>query len=167
MRQTCGGPEIARLCVQCRAGRRQQLPAARLMVCAGGCCTREGARAVLSAARQAVDASGLAGDIDVVPVSCLGECSLGPFLHVADAQNREPDFARAFREESGMRARRYAADEGEIVDDESELVLSRFAALVQPEEVTSLVRRLARTMPAASRQQVARQEAAGRETAHG
>jgi hypothetical protein len=105
---------------------------------------------VLSAARQAVAQEGLTGAVDVVPVSCLGECSLGPFLHVADAHNREPDFVRAFREDSGTRARRYAADEGEIVDDESELVLSRFAALVQPDEAARLVGRLARTIPPAS-----------------
>ena len=117
------------------------------MVCAGGCCTREGARAVTSAARQAVQAAGLADEVDVVPVSCLGECSLGPFVRIAGPHGEEPDFARAFREDSGVRARRYAADEGEIVDEESELVLSRFAALVQPDEVGGLVRRLARRVP--------------------
>jgi hypothetical protein len=147
--QTCGGPLIPRLCPACRAERRVSLPAVRVMVCAGGCCTREGARAVLSAARQAAQAEGIAGVVDVVPVSCLGECSLGPFVHVADAHGREPEFQRAFREQSAVRARRYAADEGEIVDAESELVLSRFAALVQPDEVSTMVHRLARTMPPA------------------
>jgi len=121
------------------------------MVCAGGCCTREGARAVVSAARQAARAAGIADVVDVVPVSCLGECSLGPFVRIATEHGREPDFVRTFREESGTRARVYAADEGEIVDDESELVLSRFASLVQPEEAERLVRRLARTIPAAKR----------------
>jgi len=123
------------------------------MVCAGGCCTRDGARAVLSAARQAAQSEGIGEGVDVVPVSCLGECSLGPFLHIADAHGREPDIQRTFREQSGVRARRYAADEGEIVDDESEMVLSRFAALVQPDEATALVHRLARTMPAAEHEQ--------------
>jgi glyoxylase-like metal-dependent hydrolase (beta-lactamase superfamily II) len=143
MRQTCGGPTIPRLCPACRALRRERLPAARVMVCAGGCCTREGARAVLSAVRQASAAHGLAETVDVVPVSCLGECSLGPFVRVSSAQGEEPAFAAAFRAQTVDRARRYAADEGEIVDDESELVLSRFAALVQPAEVERLVTVLA------------------------
>jgi len=95
---------------------------------------------------------GIAGQIDMVPVSCLGECSLGPFVRFADAQGAEPEFARTLREQSGVRARQYAADEGEVVDEESEMVLSRFAALVQPDEAARLVARLARTMPAAEQQ---------------
>jgi hypothetical protein len=144
MRQTCGGPMIARLCPLCRAERRQVLPAARFMVCAGGCCTREGARAVVSAARQAVAARGLADTVDVVPVSCLGECSLGPFVRLSTTRGEEPAFATDFRERTVDRARRYAADEGELVDDESELVFSRFAALVQPAEAETLIDRFAR-----------------------
>jgi hypothetical protein len=148
MRQTCGGPMIARLCPQCRAERRQALPAARVMVCAGGCCTREGARAVVSAARQAVAAGGLAATVDVVPVSCLGECSLGPFVRLSTAQGEEPAFAADYRARTVARARRYAADEGELIDDESELVLSRFAALIQPSEAEALVDRLSREIEA-------------------
>jgi hypothetical protein len=98
---------------------------------------------VVSAARQAVLERGLAGAIDVVPVSCLGECSLGPFLRVAAGPDSEPLFAREFRTRTADRARRYAADVGEIVDDESELVLSRFAALVQPDEAAAVVDQLA------------------------
>ena len=52
--QTCGGPFIPRLCPDCRAAEREIPPALRVMACAGGCCTRAGARAVLSALRQEV-----------------------------------------------------------------------------------------------------------------
>ncbi len=65
--QTCGGPFIPRLCPDCRAAERAAPPALRVMACAGGCCTRAGARAVLSALRQAVAARGLSGEVDVVP----------------------------------------------------------------------------------------------------
>jgi hypothetical protein len=150
MPRTCGGPVIPRLCADCRRRERVQLPALRLMVCEGGCCTREGARAVASAARQAAASLGLAGEVDVVPVSCLGECSLGPFVRVATARGQEPDTARAYRERTVARARRFAADEGEVVDDESELVLSRFAAQVQPSEVARLLAELAAHGQAAS-----------------
>jgi glyoxylase-like metal-dependent hydrolase (beta-lactamase superfamily II) len=143
MRQTCGGPPIARLCPECRKEQRDRLPLARVMVCAGGCCTREGARAVASAARQALMTHGLAGDVDVVPVTCLGECSLGPFVRVAMGRGEEPEPARRYREQTVVRARRFAEDENETIDDESELVLSRFAALVQPREMERLVAEIA------------------------
>src|SRR6266542_2735971 len=139
MAQTCGGPPIPRLCPECRKEQRDRLPLARLMVCAGGCCTREGARAVASAARQALEEQGLASEVDVVPVSCLGECSLGPFVRVSTTRNEEPEVVRAYRERTVERARVYARQEGEVIDDESELVLSRFAAQVQPREVDRLV----------------------------
>ncbi len=148
--QTCGGPLIPRLCAACRAARRQ--PGARVMVCAGGCCTRLGARAVISAARQEAMARGVADLVDVVPVSCLGECSVGPFVRVSIDGRQEPEFAVQFRAQTAERARRYAAEEGEVLDDESEQVLKRFAARVQPEEAAHLVDRLAdglsRTEPA-------------------
>ena len=178
MRQTCGGPPIARLCARCRAEERERfgatrkagtldavgtvgvlgttaagpigvmeattpLPAVRMMVCAGGCCTREGARAVMSAARQALAAKGLERTVDVVPVSCLGECSIGPFLRVATSRGEEPAVVQAYRERTVERAHRFALAEGEVVDGETELVLSRFAAQVQPREVERLVERLA------------------------
>jgi (2Fe-2S) ferredoxin len=143
MTQTCGGPPIARLCPECRKEQRDRLPLARLMVCAGGCCTREGARAVASAARRALVERGLEQDVDVVPVSCLGECSLGPFVRVSTARNEEPEVVRTFRERTVERARVYARQEGEVIDDESELVLSRFAAQVQPREVERLVEEVA------------------------
>ena len=139
LRETCGGPPIPRLCPACRQQRREILPAARVMVCAGGCCTRTGARAVLSALRQATAAQHLAESVDVVPVSCLGECSLGPFVRVSTAEGIEPPFARRFRQQATERARQYAAEEDEIIDHESELVLSRFAALVRPAEAERLV----------------------------
>ncbi|HEU5316029.1 MAG TPA: hypothetical protein VFX49_07965 [Chloroflexota bacterium] len=150
MRQTCGGPPIARLCPECRKEQRDRLPLARVMVCAGGCCTREGARAVASAARQALSAHGLAQDVDVVPVTCLGECSLGPFVRVSTARGAEPEAARRFREQTVARARRFAEDENETIDDESELVLSRFAALVQPREMERLVAEIAPIIAAPS-----------------
>jgi len=139
MRETCGGPPIARLCPECRKEQRDRLPIARLMVCAGGCCTRIGARAVASAARRALMEQGLATEVDVVPVSCLGECSLGPFVRVSTGRNEEPEVVRRFRERTVERARVYARQEGEVIDDESELVLSRFAAQVQPREVERLI----------------------------
>jgi NADH:ubiquinone oxidoreductase subunit E len=51
---------------------------ARLLVCEGGCCTRLGARAAASAARQALAARDLAERVEVVPVRCIGRCVLGP-----------------------------------------------------------------------------------------
>ena len=85
----------------------------------------------------------MAAQVDVVPVTCLGECSVGPFLRLADAYNRELSFAADFRSETAKRARQFAAAEGDVVDDETELVLDRFAATVQPREATRLIRRLA------------------------
>lgn len=143
MRQTCGGPPIPRQCPVCRAEQRERLPKARLMVCAGGCCTRDGARAVASAAREALAARGLERDVDVVPVSCLGECSIGPFVRLSSALGVEPEFAREYREETIGRAHVLAKELGETIDDESDLVLSRFASLVQPREMTRLVEQLA------------------------
>jgi hypothetical protein len=142
MRQTCGGPPIPRQCPRCRAAQRERLPVARVMVCAGGCCTRDGARAVASAAREALAARGLTHVVDVVPVSCLGECSIGPFVRLSTAQGDELPAARDYREETIGRARVLAEQLGETIDDESELVLSRFAALVQPREVAQLVESL-------------------------
>ena len=55
---TCGGPPIPRLCPDCRTARRADLPDFRVMVCGGGCCTREGGRAVVSALRREVVAAG-------------------------------------------------------------------------------------------------------------
>ncbi len=146
MPQTCGGPLIPRLCATCRTERRAQLPDLRLMICEGGCCTREGARAVASAARQTLAMRGLAARVDVMPVTCLGECSVGPFLRVSTTRGEEPAAARGFRERTVERARQFASDEGEVLDEESELVLSRFAALVQPREVERLVDELAKSL---------------------
>ena len=143
MRQTCGGPPIPRQCPSCRAAQRERLPQARLMVCAGGCCTRDGARAVASAAREALAARGLGETVDVVPVTCLGECSIGPFVRLSSAQGEELAAAREYRAETIGRARVLAQQLGETIDDESELVLSRFAALVRPREVARLVETLA------------------------
>ncbi|MGH2370534.1 MAG: hypothetical protein ACRDI2_20345, partial [Chloroflexota bacterium] len=97
-----------------------------------------------------VAARGLGDTVDVVPVTCLGECTVGPFLRAATARDAELAEAAAFREGSIDRARRYAEDEGEELDDESELVLSRFAALIQPPEVGRLVDQLAVELQAGS-----------------
>lgn len=140
--RTCGGPMIARLCPACRARERQEPPALRLLACAGGCCTRDGARAVISALRQAVTAAGLQDEAEVIPVSCLGECGIGPLVAVQTARGREPAGAQAFRQERDARVRQFAADEDETIDEESERILARFTALVQPEEAPELVARL-------------------------
>jgi hypothetical protein len=140
--QTCGGPFIPRLCPACRAAERGAPPALRVMACAGGCCTRAGARAVLSALRQAVAARGLSGEVDVVPVSCLGECGIGPLVGVQTARGQEPPGATAFRRERDARLRQFAADEDEEIDEASERVLARFTALVQPAEAPELIERL-------------------------
>lgn len=141
--RTCGGPFISRLCPDCRAVRRTQPPALRVMACAGGCCTRDGARLVLSAVRQGAAAAGLSEEIEVVPVSCLGECGIGPLVGVATAQGEEPAAAAAFRVARLPRVQQYAADEDEELDEDSERVLARFTALVQPGEATELLERLA------------------------
>jgi hypothetical protein len=140
--QTCGGPFIPRLCPACRARARVSPPALRVMSCAGGCCTRDGSRAVLSALRQAVAAEGLADEVEVVPVSCLGECGLGPLLAVQTARGTEPPEAGAFRLAREARVRQFAADEDYGADDATERVLARFTALVRPEDATDLVERL-------------------------
>ncbi|MDQ3700126.1 MAG: hypothetical protein M3442_04290 [Chloroflexota bacterium] len=141
--RTCGGPFISRLCPDCRAVRRTQPPALRVMACAGGCCTRDGARLVLSAIRQGAAAAGLSEEIEVVPVSCLGECGIGPLVGVATAQGEEPAAATGFRVARLPRVQQYAADEDEELDEDSDRVLARFTALVQPGEATELVERLA------------------------
>lgn len=141
--RTCGGPLIPRLCPDCRGLRRTQPPALRVMACAGGCCTRAGARAVLSAIRQAAAAEGLRESIDVVPVSCLGECGIGPLVGVATAGGEEPAGAAAFRGTRRTRVEQFAETEDEELDADSERVLDRFTALVQPGEAPELVERLA------------------------
>lgn len=150
MPQTCGGPRIARLCAACRDLRRQLLPAARVMICAGGCCTRLGARAAISATRQATRAHGLDATVDVVPVTCLGECSVGPFLRVSLTHGEEPAFAASHREQATVRAREFAAGERETLDAASELVMSRFAAMLQPAEAARLIEALDATLNARS-----------------
>jgi hypothetical protein len=142
--RTCGGPFIPRLCPDCRARARVAPPALRMMACAGGCCTRDGSRVVLSALRQAIAAQGLAGEVEVAPVSCLGECGIGPLVAVQTARGQEPPGATRFRQARDARLRQYAADEDEELDEASERVLARFTALVQPGEADELVRRLAR-----------------------
>jgi hypothetical protein len=97
---------------------------------------------VLSALRQAVADHGAAGDVEVVPVSCLGECSIGPLVGVATAAGAEPAGATTFRQARLPRLRQFAADEDETLDEASERVLARFTALVQPAEAAILVRDL-------------------------
>jgi hypothetical protein len=142
--QTCGGPLIPRLCPACRARARVEPPALRVMSCAGGCCTRDGSRAVLSALRQALASGGLADEVEVVPVSCLGECGLGPLLAVQTARGTEPPEAGAFRQAREARVRQFAEDEDYGADDDTDRVLARFTALVRPEDATELVERLRR-----------------------
>ncbi|HXI16691.1 MAG TPA: hypothetical protein VNM48_09980, partial [Chloroflexota bacterium] len=142
---TCGGPLIPRMCPICRAGRRQRPAAYRIMACGGGCCTRIGARAVLSEARLAAAELGLTERVDVVSVSCLGECSIGPLVGVAEGCGGEPAEGTAWRVAALPHTRTRAAMEGEQLDEASERVLARFAAFVDPAQVRSLVGRLAST----------------------
>jgi hypothetical protein len=139
---TCGGPPIPRLCPDCRTARRADLADFRVMVCGGGCCTREGARAVVSAMRREVHAAGMGRAIDVVPVSCIGECSIGPFVRVANARGAEPPVAARLREALSDRARDLADETGEKIDADSEAVLTKWIPMVVPAEGAVLARDL-------------------------
>lgn len=139
---TCGGPPIPRLCPDCRTARRADLPDFRVMVCGGGCCTREGGRAVVSALRREVVAADMGRAIDVVPVSCIGECSIGPFVRVADMRGVEPPVAARLREALSDRARDLADETGEKIDADSEAVLAKWIPMVVPAEGASLARDL-------------------------
>jgi hypothetical protein len=142
MPPTCGGPPIPRLCPDCRSVRRADLPDFRVMVCGGGCCTREGARAVVSALRREVNVAGMGRAIDVVPVSCIGECSIGPFVRVANARGVEPLVAARLREALSDRARDLADETGETIDADSEAVLAKWIPMVVPGDGASLGRDL-------------------------
>lgn len=139
---TCGGPPIPRLCADCRTARRADLADFRVMVCGGGCCTREGARAVVSALRREINAADMGRAIDVVPVSCIGECSIGPFVRVANVRGAEPPVAARLREALSDRARDLADETGEKIDADSEAVLAKWIPMVVPAEGASLARDL-------------------------
>ena len=140
---TCGGPLLPRLCPACRQARRSRPAAYRLMVCGGGCCTRMGSRPVLSELRRAASTPDLAERVDLVAVSCLGECSIGPLVGVAGEHGGEPPPAQEWREGTLLATRSRAAEEGERLDEASERVLARFAAFVDTEQARDLVARLA------------------------
>ena len=112
------------------------------MVCGGGCCTREGARAVVSALRREINAADMGRAIDVVPVSCIGECSIGPFVRVANVRGVEPLVATRLREALSDRARDLADETGETIDADSEAVLTKWIPMVVPAEGASLARDL-------------------------
>ena len=139
---TCGGPPIPRLCSDCRSARRAETADFRVMVCGGGCCTREGARAVVSALRREINAADMGRAIDVVPVSCIGECSIGPFVRVANVRGVEPLVATRLREALSDRARDLADETGETIDADSEAVLTKWIPMVVPAEGASLARDL-------------------------
>ena len=140
---TCGGPPIPRLCPDCRVATRAELPEVRMMVCGGGCCTREGARALVSALRREVVANRIDRSVAIVPVSCIGECSIGPFLRVADARGAEVPVAARLRATLTETARDLAAETGEVIDAASDAVLDKWIPMVRPQDGASLVRELA------------------------
>ena len=140
---TCGGPPIPRLCPDCRVATRAELPEVRMMVCGGGCCTREGARALVSALRREVVSSRIERSVAIVPVSCIGECSIGPFLRVADARGAEVPEAARLRATLTETARDLAAETGEVIDADSDAVLKKWIPMVRPQDGASLVRELA------------------------
>ena len=140
---TCGGPPIPRLCPDCRVATRAELPEVRMMVCGGGCCTREGARALVSALRREVVANRIDRSVAIVPVSCIGECSIGPFLRVADARGAEVPVAARLRATLTETARDLAAETGEVIDAASDAVLEKWIPMVRPQDGASLVRALA------------------------
>lgn len=142
LRQTCSGPGVPRLCAACRAAAREHPAAARLLVCEGGCCTRYGARAVASAARQALAARDSAARVEVVPVRCIGRCALGPYVRAAAAGGEEPAGAAAYRAAAAARARAAAAGAGLELDGEAEANLRRFAPGARPHEMDAYVGRL-------------------------
>lgn len=146
---TCGGPPIPRQCAGCRQARRGALPDFRVMVCGGGCCTREGARAVVSAVRRMVGEADVARAIDVVPVSCIGECSIGPFVRVADGRGVEPTVATRLRDALSDRARDVADELGERIDADSEAILARWIPMVRPSDGAALARDLVTAVRAA------------------
>jgi hypothetical protein len=143
---TCGGPPIPRLCQTCRLARRAEMADFRVMVCGGGCCTREGARAVVSALRREINTADMARAVDVVPVSCIGECSIGPFVRVANARGVEPSVAARLREALSDRARDLADETGEKIDADSEAVLTKWIPMVVPAEGALLARDLIAAM---------------------
>src|SRR5215212_5098418 len=72
---TCGGPDIALLCNDCR---RDSLAKGKLSVqfCVGGCCTRAGARPALNALLETLKTQGALGPgrVSVIPVDCMDMC---------------------------------------------------------------------------------------------
>jgi (2Fe-2S) ferredoxin len=78
---TCGGPDIALLCNDCR---RDSLAKGKLSVqfCVGGCCSRAGARPALDALLESLKERDALGAVSVVPVDCMDLCDDGPVCRV-------------------------------------------------------------------------------------
>jgi hypothetical protein len=79
---TCGGPDIALLCNDCR---RESMAKGKLSVqfCVGGCCTRAGARPALNALLESLrDEDALGDRVSVVPVDCMDMCDDGPVCRI-------------------------------------------------------------------------------------
>jgi hypothetical protein len=81
--------------------------------------------------------------VAIVPVSCIGECSIGPFLRVADARGAEVPVAARLRATLTETARDLAAETGEVIDAASDAVLEKWIPMVRPQDGASLVRELA------------------------
>jgi hypothetical protein len=96
----------------------------------------------VSALRREVNVAGMGRAIDVVPVSCIGECSIGPFVRVANARGVEPLVAARLREALSDRARDLADETGETIDADSEAVLAKWIPMVVPGDGASLGRDL-------------------------
>ncbi|MGC9454870.1 MAG: NADH-ubiquinone oxidoreductase-F iron-sulfur binding region domain-containing protein [Phycisphaerae bacterium] len=59
---------------------------ARCFCCASTACLSSDAQGIIDALREALEAHGLAEDVEVVPTGCMGLCSMGPLLRVEIAQ---------------------------------------------------------------------------------
>ncbi len=53
---------------------------AHVLVCAGGACISSGSESVRDALRRELETHGLANEIDVITVGCMGSCELGPVV---------------------------------------------------------------------------------------
>jgi hypothetical protein len=100
----------------------------------------------VSALRREINTADMARAVDVVPVSCIGECSIGPFVRVANARGVEPSVAARLREALSDRARDLADETGEKIDADSEAVLTKWIPMVVPAEGALLARDLIAAM---------------------
>ncbi len=88
----------------------------RLKACASTACLSAGAGASMTAMENAVEASDLALDVQLIPTGCMGLCSRGPLVRLLRRGGEETMYQNVTPEVASDIIRRHVRD-GQIVED--------------------------------------------------